>query len=82
MLKRTLNTGSQRNAEIEAQLPNMNDVDNVTNMTSNISPTSMINKLVDWPPNYHKTERAFSQIFLHSNSINNLTLNEPVKMLN
>ena len=33
-LDRTLNTGSEINAEIEVQLSNTNDVDNVTKLTA------------------------------------------------
>ena len=42
MWNRTLNTGSEINAEIEAQLTNTNDLDNAT-MTGNISVSDFLN---------------------------------------
>ena len=42
-----------------------------------MSPT---NKSADWPPNYHKTERTFSESSALSYSVNKLTLNEPAKL--
>ena len=41
--------------------------------------TSLINKLADWPPNYHETATAFPQIFCTPHSLNKPTLNKPAK---
>ena len=38
---------------------------------------SLITKLADWSPNYHKTARTFTQIFCNPHSMIKLTLNEP-----
>ena len=41
--------------------------------------TSLINKLADWPPNYHETATAFPQIFCTPHSLNKPTLHKPAK---
>ena len=38
---------------------------------------SLINKLADWPPNYHKTARTFPKSSALPHSMNKLTLDEP-----
>ena len=42
--------------------------------------TSLINKLTDWRPNYHKTARMFRRTSWIPHSMNKLTLNEPAKI--
>ena len=45
--------------------------------------TSGINKLADWPPNYHKTARILPKSSALPHSMHKLTLNKPeIKILN